>query len=87
MSVCSLVGESRSTLGASSLQYFSAVGSRHSLTEAVFFASLSFLRLISSLHQLAPPLVVGKKYRENFSAFTTDRIIYDIKKNVKCFFK
>ena len=46
-----LVGELSSTLGASSLKNFSAVSGRHSFSETVFFVSLSFLRLICSLHR------------------------------------
>ena len=42
--------ESGSALLASSLQNFSAVGSAHSFSEAVFHLSLAFLGLVSSLH-------------------------------------
>ena len=45
-----LIGEASSTLGASSLKNFSAVSCCHSFSEAVFLFSLSFLRLICSLH-------------------------------------
>ena len=44
------IGELSSSLGASSLKNFSAVSGCHSLSEAVFLFSLSFLRLICSLH-------------------------------------
>ncbi len=53
----SLVGESGTTLRASPLQDFSAVSGRHSLSEAVFLASLSLLGLICSEHDLKPPLL------------------------------
>ena len=46
------IGETGSSLGASSLQNFSAVSSSHSFSETVFLVSLSFLRLICSLHDL-----------------------------------
>ena len=46
----SSIGESGSALLASSLQNFSAVGSAHSFSEAVFHLSLAFLGLVSSLH-------------------------------------
>ena len=42
--------QTRAARGATSLQYFSAVGGLHSFTEAVFFASLSLLRLVGSQH-------------------------------------
>ena len=44
------VSQTHAALGTASLQYFSAVGGLHSLTEAVFFASLSLLRLVGSQH-------------------------------------
>ncbi len=46
------VGKTSSTLGASSLKNFSAVGCSHSFSETVFLVSLSFLRLVCSLHDL-----------------------------------
>ena len=45
-----LIGELSSSLGASSLKNFSTVSGCHSLSETVFLVSLSFLRLICSLH-------------------------------------
>jgi len=45
-----LVGESCTTLIASSLEYLSAVRGSHSLAEAVFLTSLSLLGLICSEH-------------------------------------
>jgi len=45
-----LVGQSLSTLSAASLQYLSACGRCHSLTETVYFASLSLFGLIRSFH-------------------------------------
>ena len=47
-----LIRESLSSFGASSLEYVSAVGCSHSLSETVFFLSLSLLGLISSEHIL-----------------------------------
>ena len=47
-----LIRESLSSFGASSLEYVSAVGCSHSLSETVFFLSLSLLRLIGSEHVL-----------------------------------
>ena len=46
----SLVGQSFSALGASSLQDISAVSGSHSLSEAVLLFSLTLFRLISSQH-------------------------------------
>jgi hypothetical protein len=46
----SLVGQSFSALGASSLQDISAVSGFHSLSEAVLLFSLTLFRLISSQH-------------------------------------
>ena len=50
-----LVGQSCSALSTSSLQDLSAVGSSHSLSEAVFDLSLALFRLVCSLHAVAPP--------------------------------
>ena len=47
-----LIRKSLSAFGASSLEYVSAVGCSHSLSETVFFLSLSLLRLIGSEHVL-----------------------------------
>ena len=44
------VRQSLSALCASSLEDVSAVGSLHSLAEAVLFLSLTLLRLVSSEH-------------------------------------
>lgn len=44
------VAESGSALLTASFQYLPSICSRHSFTEAVFFASLAFLGLISSDH-------------------------------------
>ena len=52
-----LVGQSLSTLVSTSLQYVSACGRCHSLTETVYFALLSFLGLISSFHNISPDFV------------------------------
>ena len=46
----SLVGQSFSALGASSLQDVSAVSGSHSLSEAMLLFSLTLFRLISSQH-------------------------------------
>ena len=48
--VTKLIGQTGSTLGASSLKNFSAVSSSHSLSEAMFLFSLSLLGLVCSLH-------------------------------------
>ena len=45
------IGESCSSLGASSLKNFSAVSSRHSLSETVLNLSRSLLRLVGSFHE------------------------------------
>ena len=50
-----LVGQFFSALSASSLEDVSAVGSSHSLSEAVLFFSLTLFGLIGSEHDLAPP--------------------------------
>ena len=50
--VTELIGETCSTLGASSFKNFSTVCCSHSFSETVFFVSLSLLRLICSLHEL-----------------------------------
>jgi len=47
-----LVGKSLSALISASFQNLSSCGGSHSLTEAVYFALLSFLGLISSFHNL-----------------------------------
>lgn len=44
------VGKSCSSLGASSLEHLSSVGSAHSLHKAVLLGSLKLLRLICSYH-------------------------------------
>ncbi len=49
-----LVSKSCAALSASSLENFSSVSSSHSLSEAVFLASLSFLRLVCSEHIYTP---------------------------------
>ena len=45
-----LISKSCSALSAAALEDFSAVSGLHSLSEAVFFLSLAFLRLICSEH-------------------------------------
>ena len=47
-----LIRKSLSAFGASSLEYVSAVGCSHSLSETVFLLSLSLFGLISSEHLL-----------------------------------
>ena len=44
------IGQSFSAFCASSLEYFSAVGSRHSLSEAVLSLALALLGLVCSEH-------------------------------------
>ena len=51
ISAVRLIGELSSSLGASSLKNFSSVSGSHSLSKAVFLASLSLLRLIGSFHR------------------------------------
>ena len=53
------IGQLCSALSTSSLQDLSAVGSSHSLSEAVFDLSLALLRLVCSLHAVAPPSKIG----------------------------
>ena len=53
------IGQLSSALSTSSLQDLSAVGSSHSLSEAVFDLSLALLRLVCSLHAVAPPSKIG----------------------------
>ena len=45
-----LIGELRSSLGASSLKNLSSVSGCHSLSETVFLFSLTLLGLVSSEH-------------------------------------
>ena len=49
------VSQSHSALGTSSLQNLSAVGSSHSLSEAMLNLALTLLRLICSLHECFTP--------------------------------
>ena len=49
-----LVGKSLSTLIAATLQHLSACRRCHSLSKSVYFASLSFFRLIRSFHNSSP---------------------------------
>ena len=58
--VSSSIGESCSALSAASLENLSAVGSSHSLSEAVFFFSLTLFRLVSSEHLVAPPCSISE---------------------------
>ena len=44
------------TFCSSSLKYVSSGLGSHSFSEAVYFASLSFLGLISSFHFMFPPI-------------------------------
>ena len=59
-SLLKLVSKSCAALSASSLEDLSAVGSCHSLSEAVFLASLSLLRLICSEHNHTSFYIVKK---------------------------
>ena len=45
------IGQTSSSLGASSLENFSTVRGCHSFSETVFLISLSFLGLIGSFHE------------------------------------
>ena len=69
--VTKLIGQTGSTLGASSLKNFSTVRGSHSFSETVFLVSLSFLGLISSLHRSAPP-----SYFSLSVAYPYESIIY-----------
>lgn len=51
-----LVAELESASGSSALQYLSAVGRRHSLSEAVLHFSVALFRLVCSEHPFAPPI-------------------------------
>ena len=51
-----LVGQSLSALISTSFQHSSAGSRSHSLSKAVYFASLSFLGLISSFHNYSPAI-------------------------------
>ena len=52
-----LVGKTLTALISAALQHLSACRRSHSLTEAVYFTSLSFLGLIGSFHDLSPKFV------------------------------
>ena len=67
-----LIGESCSALCASSLKDVSAVGSLHSLTEAVLLFTLTLLRLISSKHYMH---LLKRDRKFYFTRCLTDRII------------
>ena len=54
------VSKSCSALSAASLQHFSAVGSLHSLSEAVLLLSLALFRLICSKHTRTSLQFYGK---------------------------
>mgnify|MGYP003305761927 CR=1 FL=1 len=49
-----LVGQSLAALISTSFQYLSASRRSHSLAETMYLALLSFLGLISSLHNISP---------------------------------
>ena len=75
--VGSSIGESCSALSAASLENLSAVGSSHSLSEAVFFFSLTLFRLVSSEHLVAPPCSISEA--ETSRVFTIRQsILYEI---------
>ena len=61
-----LVGQSLSAFISTAFQHVSSCGRRHSLTESVHFASLSFLGLIRSFHNLSPDFSISY-----FSLFLT----------------
>lgn len=52
------VSQACAALGASSLENFSSVSGRHSLSEAVDLASLSFFRLICPEHDNTSDFIV-----------------------------
>ncbi len=60
--VTELIGETSSTLGASSLKNFSTVCCSHSFSKAMFLFSLSLLRLICSFHDLHLLVVLLTSY-------------------------
>ena len=66
------IGESCSALCASSLQDVSAVGSLHSLAEAVLLFALTLLRLISSKHYMH---LLKRDRKFYFTRCLTDRNI------------
>ena len=53
------MGQSDSSLGSSSGQYFSSVAGSHSLAEAVLLGSVSLFGLIGSEHLKPPSLCHG----------------------------
>lgn len=61
-----LVGQSLSAFISTAFQHVSSCGRRHSLAESVHFASLSFLGLIRSFHNLSPDFSISY-----FSLFLT----------------
>ena len=82
-----LVGEASSSLGASSLKNFSAVSCCHSFSEAVFLFSLSFLRLICSLHSGTSFKLINIKKRKHIAltfAYSYESTIYYTRKKVFC---
>ena len=71
------IGESCSAFSAASLENLSAVGSSHSLSEAVFFFSLTLFGLVSSEHLVAPPCSISEA--ETSRVFTIRQsILYEI---------
>ena len=74
------VSKSCSALCTSSLQYFSAVGSSHTLSETVLHFSLAFLRLIGSDHNPAPHFRKNELFKyAHIIIFTNHKILYTIK--------
>ena len=79
--VSSSIGESCSALSAASLENLSAVGSSHSLAEAVLLLSLTLFRLVSSEHLVAPPCSISEA--ETSRVFTIRQVIlYKSKENL-----
>ena len=86
-----LVGELSSTLGASSLKNFSAVSGSHSFSKAMFLFSLSFLRLVCSLHDshlLVKLINVRVKIHPTFRVFIRKQnTLYNIKRLLSSHFR
>lgn len=77
-SVIESVGESCSTLGASSFKNFSAVRGCHSFSETVFLFSLSLLGLVCSFHRSTSFKVIDVKrcHATASSAYSYESILY-----------
>ena len=61
--------KSFSTLIATTFQHSSSCRGSHSLTETVYFASLSFFGLVSSFHNISPTLLLAIIFFVFFKSF------------------